>query len=340
MFSIVNIIKNIPFDFFVQNNFVYYQKKNIIIKCGSNNEKSTIAIDIDSPFVIEKMDSSFLYIRTWEEIIRFDYNKKSYETNSFKNFNNKQIRFINEEFFIVSEEINEEKEEWELSKITFNDDILWKIPFDNAYKLTFINNETIIISNNSFIYCIGNSNVYLWQHSFSDLLTGENIEKVGEIIVDKNILYLCLKDNKNRENNATFAIDAMTGNILNIYKGFYGRLQLQNDVLYEAFYYHVNKLDLQSGVITKYDFEETLKPLNLIINYEKSIIDGDKLYFVSGLIATNKIAILDLTKNKIIWETILEIEDSNSFIVEMRLLEDKLYVSCSDHTLYIFEKEK
>ena len=327
MFSIVNIIKNIPFDFFVQNNFVYYQKKNIIIKCRSNNEKSTIAIDIDSPFVIEK-------------IIRFDYNNKSYETNCFKNFNNKQIRFINEEFFIVSEEINEEKDEWELSKITFNDDILWKIPFDNAYKLTFINNETIIISNNSFMYCIGNSNVYLWQHSFSDLLTGENVEKVGEIIVDRNILYLCLKDNKNRENNATFAIDAMTGNILNIYKGFYGRLQLQNDVLYEAFYYHVNKLDLQLGVITKFDFEETLKPLNLIINYEKSIIDDDKLYFVSGLIATNRIAILDLKKNKIIWETILEIEDSNSFIVEMRLVEDKLYVSCSDHTLYIFEKEK
>jgi len=24
----------------------------------------------------------------------------------------------------------------------------------------------------------------------------------------------------------------------------------------------------------------------------------------------------------------------------MRLAEDKLYVSCSDHTLYIFEKEK
>ena len=39
MFSIVNIIKNIPFDFFVQDNFVYYQKKNVIIKCRSNNEK-------------------------------------------------------------------------------------------------------------------------------------------------------------------------------------------------------------------------------------------------------------------------------------------------------------
>lgn len=202
-----------------------------------------------------------------------------------------------------------------------------------------INNIYVYIALNSlFVYRFNNE--LIWQHSFSDLLIGENIEKVGEIIVDKNILYLCLKDNKNRENNATFAIDAMTGNILNIYKGFYGRLQLQNDVLYEAFYYHVNKLDLQLGVIIKYDFEETLKPLNLIINYEKSIIDGDKLYFVSGLIATNRIAILDLTKKKIIWETILEIEDSNSFIVEMRLAEDKLYVSCSDHTLYIFEKEK
>ncbi len=206
-----------------------------------------------------------------------------------------------------------------------------KIFFDNCY---------IRLSDNISCYTIQN-NQTLWQHSFSDLLEGEKIVQVGDTIIYKDFLYLCLKDGKNEKNNATFCINIETGKVVSMYKGFYGFLFLEEDNIYTSYIYSVKKLSLILGEITEYNFENILKPKDLKIHWDKSIIKDNKLYFVDFKIySTNRMGIIDMEKCELIWQKDFEINDGiNDNIQEIRLVENRLYVHCSDNTLHIFEEE-
>ncbi|MBV7441491.1 hypothetical protein KRX57_08660 [Weeksellaceae bacterium TAE3-ERU29] len=184
-------------------------------------------------------------------------------------------------------------------------------------------------------------NQLIWQHSFSDLLEGEEIKQHGEIIFHKGILYIYLADKRNNKNTATIAIDVETGEIKNKYKGFAGKLFLYKNKLYTAGYYKVQILDIEIEQISEIDFTDILKPKDLQIHWNNFIIEGDYIYFIDGHWATtNKIGILDLKNRKLAWETSIEINDDiNNNIREIKISGNRLYAHCSDKSLHIFEKE-
>lgn len=202
------------------------------------------------------------------------------------------------------------------------------------------NTYTYIALNTLFVYTFNNQ--LLWQHSFSDLLEGEKIVQVGDTIIYKDFLYLCLKDSENEKNNATFCIEIETGKVVNMYKGFYGFLFLKDDNIYTSYIYSVKKLSLISGEITEYSFENILKPKDLKIHWDKSIVKNNKLYFVDFKIySTNRMGVIDMEKCELIWQKDFEINDGiNNNIQEIRLVENRLYVHCSDNTLHILEKDE
>lgn len=208
----------------------------------------------------------------------------------------------------------------------------------NIYVVT---NSDFIFIRNKIIYLKKNDNQILWQHTFSDLLQGEAIEQVGNIIVCNNHLYLCLKDGKSEKNNATFCIEVETGKVTDVYRGFYGFLFLEEGRIYTSYIYFLKGLNLNSGEIIEYNFEEILKPLNLKIHWNKSVVKDNKLYFVDfNIYSTNRMGIIDLETKQLIWQKDFEINDGiNNNIQEIRVIDNRLYVHCSDNTLHIFERE-
>ncbi|MDD7462792.1 MAG: hypothetical protein PUK67_10070 [Prevotellaceae bacterium] len=208
---------------------------------------------------------------------------------------------------------------------------IWKVVDDKQF--------ISICEKQIFIHSFDNEKI-LWQHSFSELLEGEKIVRVGDTIIYKDFLYLCLKDSENEKNNATFCINIETGKVVNMYKGFYGFLFLKDDNIYTSYIYSVKKLSLISGEITEYSFENILKPKDLKIHWDKSTVKDNKLYFVDFKIySTNRMGIIDMEKCELIWQKDFEINNGiNNNIQEIRLVENRLYVHCSDNTLHIFEE--
>lgn len=205
-------------------------------------------------------------------------------------------------------------------------------------------NSGIIISLNENIlsaFSISES-IIIWQYSFSELLQGQEIKQYGNIVVYKNRLFVYLSDNKDPKNAATISIDINTGKIFNVYQGFAGNLMLSNNKLYVASYETVKILNLINNEIIEIDFADILKPLALQIHWNTSVVQGDYLYFVDGhSYTTNKFGILDLKSRILVWYTEIKIDDDiNNNIQCIKVVDDKLYVHCSDNSLHIFEIHK
>ncbi|MBV7441487.1 hypothetical protein KRX57_08640 [Weeksellaceae bacterium TAE3-ERU29] len=223
-----------------------------------------------------------------------------------------------------------------------NKQIEFRIPFSEEYGLSMLYKDKFVARGDDYYagYLLEDYEKPIWQHSFSDLLEGEEIKQHGEIIIHKGILYIYLADKRNNKNTATIAIDVETGEIKNKYKGFAGKLFLYKDKLYTAGYYKVQILDIETEQISEIDFTDILKPKDLQIHWNNFIVENDYIYFIDGHWATtNKMGILDLKNKQLVWETSIEINDGiNNNIREIKISGNRLYAHCSDKSLHIFEK--
>jgi len=209
---------------------------------------------------------------------------------------------------------------------------VWKIINDSL----FISKTEELISVQSF-EDINDS----WKKKYSELLNGERIEQFGDIIAHKEKLYIYLADNANSKNTATVSINIQSGNLEALYQQFAGNLTLYNNKIYVANATEIKTLDLKTNEIKKYDLTNTLSKVGLEIYWNSFRISDDKLFFVSGhSMPTNKLGVVDLETLELIWHKELDIEDDiNKNIQEIKVVENKLFVHCSDQSLHIFEKE-
>ncbi|GIM50086.1 hypothetical protein [Capnocytophaga stomatis] len=320
--KITNVDKYIILDkklYILQNKKLYLTGKNEIIEEHYDFPSNNLYEYEDKIF----SGKNFFFDTQKKKIIKIEELNNYYYTNDYYK---DLLIFSNEDMILFSV-----KEQKNLIHIPFNEDF-------GIYKL--LDNKFIGRGDDFYNLCTFDNQI-LWQHTFSDLLQGEAIEQVGNIIVCNNHLYLCLKDGKNEKNNATFCIEVETGKVTDVYRGFYGFLFLEEGRIYTSYIYFLKGLNLNSGEIIEYNFEEILKPLNLKIHWNKSVVKDNKLYFVDFKIySTNRMGIIDLETKQLIWQKDFEINDGiNNNIQEIRVIDNRLYVHCSDNTLHIFERE-
>jgi outer membrane protein assembly factor BamB len=334
----ISKINDIPADIYYNQSGIYYKKDSAIFKY---NENPIQFLSFNFPFIIEKIDDKNLYIRTKDFLRKISLEDKV--KNCDFNFNivgNKQVKFINDEWFLIRENINDK---WFFFKGTFQNEIIWKIPSKESFLFSlFVNKDCILLKEDDGIYCLNTENgEKKWQYSFSELLQGHEIKQYGNIVVYENKLFIYLADNRDAKNLATVSIDINTGKVLNIYKDFAGNLILSDSKMYVASYEMVKTLNLINNEIIEIDFSDILEPLGLRIHWNKSIVQGDYLYFVDGhSYTTNKFGVLDLKSRKLVWNTEIKIDDGiNNNIQKIKVIDNKLYVHCSDNSLHIFKIE-
>jgi len=186
------------------------------------------------------------------------------------------------------------------------------------------------------------SNVQLWQYKFTDLLLGVEIHQAGNIVIFEEKVYFYLYDNKG-SNRATVCIDTNTGEVLHTYDNFGGDLYLFGNKIGVANSKTAQVLNLDTNEITEYDFCNILQEDDLKISWNHNIFTEDGLlYFVGGksIFTTNHLGVIDLNKQELIWHSLIEIHDEdniNNNIQDIKLVDNRLYVHCSDNTLHVFE---
>ncbi|GHV58768.1 hypothetical protein FACS1894182_11790 [Bacteroidia bacterium] len=203
-------------------------------------------------------------------------------------------------------------------------------------KLIF-QNKFLRTPNNSIICYDLDSNIQLWQHNFSDLLEGENVSSSGNILVNNDLLYISLSDWV--KGGATFCIDVNTGKIVKKLETL-GFIQLENDVIYSVHGDEIRTVNTKNFETKTIQIEELIKE-KLYINKSRWVIQDHLLYFIDGdIMPNNKMGIIDLDTQKLVWQTALTIKGGiNHEIKEIRVQDNRLYAHCADNTLHIFEKE-
>jgi hypothetical protein len=201
----------------------------------------------------------------------------------------------------------------------------------------FILDKIIRTPNNSMFCYMLDSNDLLWHHRYSDLLEGERVHQVGNILVHNNILYISLSDWE--KGDGTFCININTGEIVKRLMTL-GFIQKENGTVYSPYGYEIKTVNT-NDFKTKIVEIEDLKKTNLFINKSRWIVKGNLLYFVDGdIMPTNRTGIIDLETNKLVWQTELQINGGiNNEIREIRVQNNRLYAHCADNTLHIFEED-
>ena len=184
------------------------------------------------------------------------------------------------------------------------------------------------------------NDIQLWQHSFSELLQGNDILQTGNILLSKNKLYFHLYE-RNQTNNATVCLDVESGTVLNKYNNFGIYLQEQDDSIYTAYNYEFKILDTKTQKVESVNMENDFEQHNLRINLSRWVVHDNLLYFVDGMIMpTNRFGIIDIDTGKLIDLQEIDINDGiSNNIKEIQVRQDKIYIHASDNTLHIFEKE-
>jgi len=211
----------------------------------------------------------------------------------------------------------------------------------------FINNYYVkILSNTIFCYKLKNNEI-LWQHSFSELLEAEQgddfIFQNGNIVVHNGKIYFSLFENNRHLNTVTVCIDVETGKIEKKYKGFAGNLTLFSNKIAIAGDKVVEILDLETQTVLKKDYSKYLETDNLSISWNSFKISEDEMFYfiASDYRQGSYIGIIDLKTDELIWLHALnpdkEIYDIGA--LDFKVSENRMYVHCSDKSLYIFEKE-
>ena len=335
----INIIGDVPKDVFYNGDKVFFKKNNSIFNIDKNLEEF---LSFDFPFIIEKIDSEFLYIRTKDFLRKISLTDKSKSWDfRFKVIGTKQVIYINDNYFLIRENVKEN--DCIIVKGIFQSKIIWAISSKESYLFSIFGDEnSVLLKEDNQIYLLNSLNgEYKWQHSFSELLHGKEIKQYGNIVVYQNRIFIYLADNNDSKKIATVSIDINSGKVVNVYKGFSGNLILSNNKIYVASYEIIKILDLINNEIIELDFENILKPLNLSIHWNSSVIQGNYLYFVDGhSYTTNKLGVLDLKSKKLVWNGEIKIEDDiNNNIQKIKITDSRLYVHCLDDTLHVFEIE-
>jgi hypothetical protein len=311
--------------FQVMNNNLYILFNNTLRIIEHNNE-TIIDFNSDDLFIVnDKLfsDENFYYDtkNKKKETIKLNY----YYTGLHLDNN---LVFTNKDLVIYSLKENA---------------IIKNVQFFEDSSLSLLLEDKFIVRGNDFysLHDLKSLNI-IWKYSFSELLKGHEIKQYGNIVVYENRLYVYLSDDKDSKNTATISIELNTSNILNTYQGFAGNLMLSNDKLYVASYEMVKILNLTNNQIIEIDFTDILKPLALQIHWNTSVVQEDYLYFVDGHSrTTNKLGVLDLKSRTLVWHTEIEIDDDiNNNIQNIKVIDDKIYVHCSDNILHIFEIHK
>jgi hypothetical protein len=329
------ILIDIPFGLFNTAYGVYF-KKGDRVYFVANDLKEILRFDF--PFVLEGVNNDFIIIRSKESIQLFSFEYRLIKTILFKNYGNKQVKYIDEKRIFLREKIDDN---WQVSVIDINSNYIWtKSSNDDLIIVGLIGNFFLSKQEKLLTIMNENSGHIVWQKEFNDLIKGDKINQYGNIIAYKDKVYVYVADDKDSKNTATVCLDQNTGEILDVYKGFAGNLILHDDKLFVASYSLVKILDLKTNKITEIDFAEVLNPLNLQIFWNKSVVHKNLLYFIDGhWSTTNQLGILDLENQKLLWHDAMKIHDTiNNNIQEIRAINNRLYVHCSDNSLHIFEK--
>lgn len=198
-----------------------------------------------------------------------------------------------------------------------------------------INDLILRVLGNSITIHLENGSIK-WQLSFQDLLGSANARLFSEIIHYNGKLFFYLSDLDRKK--GTFVVDVQTGRLLHRTYEFSGWLTFQNEKIYVADWYKVSIMNVETFETETIDFTEVLEPLDINMQWNSFIPDGQYLYFT----CFNKpgVGILDLESRGLLWYKELKVENEHlQKVMQIKLNHKRLFVNTSDDKLHIFEKE-
>ncbi|MFV0587986.1 hypothetical protein [Bacteroides reticulotermitis] len=251
-------------------------------------------------------------------------------------------KYFLSQYFIVGDNLFVLNENDSIIEFDSNLNELKKYTIGRFPKFLFFNK--FIRTPNGKIICYDlYSNSILWEYNFSDLLNGIEIKQIGEFIFNDDKIYFYLYDDRGSY-RSTICIDVNTGEILHKYGNFGGDLYLFEKKIGVAAYNTIQILDTLTNQVEEYDFSEILAEHKLEIRWNGNIFTEEGLlYFIGTGGAKNKVGLLNLKTQELLWHASFDIPETeyniNQQVSNIKLQENKFYVHCSDNTLHIFENE-
>ncbi|QEC44681.1 hypothetical protein FSB84_24470 [Pseudobacter ginsenosidimutans] len=245
--------------------------------------------------------------------------------------------------------------------ITFNGENLLVYDFEEkriVHKGPLLEDRGPWAMNEHGFVCMGKSflsfydyhnNRHVWQHQYSELLKGIAVDTIGNFITIGDHLFVWVYDDKDSQNHSTFRININTGEVIQEYKGFGGTLiPFNGHMIGKASKHEAAILNTLTNEITRYDLSDLLNPHEIELSWTLCQFSEDGLlYFVGSsrsryaIGSKNKIGIIDLNTQSLLWHTAIDIPEGNhninQAVTAIKVQNNLLYAHCSDYTVHIFE---
>ncbi len=181
----------------------------------------------------------------------------------------------------------------------------------------------------------------IWRIDTVRLLGSDDPRAVHDFISLNGKLYFYLEDNNKIDFQATFCLDARTGNVLERFDGFGAYLKLYKNKIYATRGRKISMLDITTHKIETLEFNDVLKAADLYINGPRCVVENEFLYFVDGMgRPKDRLAILNMETGQIVWHTKIKTTDTAAkCISKIHVHNGRLFVHASDNTLHIFDRE-
>lgn len=296
-----------------ENKFNWLFKLGANIYCFEEKELKTL--------VLETSTDKYIY---------WNFVANPWEQNHVKALN-EMIFFVRESglFYFALIKINDGK-------------ILKRIHIENQIKKALTDSKNVIAvvqKENDFLQCYSTEGNLCWEKKLQEMLGPGDTRQTGNLILSNGDLYIVLESAFERK-KATYVIDVETGKILSQFDNLAGSYHIEDGIVFKAYGYSVDRIDTRTNTLIHDNFEDILKPENLWIHDDTSILTEDALlYFYDGAtIGGNRVGVLDLKSHKLLWQAKLKIKSRYKSIRSMQLHDDILYVHADDDTLHVFEK--
>ena len=339
-FILNNTYCDLPRDFFIFRNVIFYRNGNEI---NNIDENKSLVLEKDTYINIIGLNKEFLYYLSDSHMYKYNLENCKAIITPLPRDSKLQIKSIYKDKYIIR--YKRQSEDWKIRCLDINGAVIWELDEANHFNSTVIEDNFIInyLERKSLAnYDMVNLKCK-WQHSYSDLLEIENPDVIGlysDIIRVKDNLYLYIagRDKNGKENQGTYCINIETGKIKYIYKNIISYFYPENNLLYNLYNNKLNILNTITQEIEKIDFSEEFTKYNIHTD-SKFVVQDGLVYFTQSMgDIVAKVGVLSPKERKLLWK--YDFPKSSGAVGSMQVQGDRVYVHTQDKTLHIFEKEK